>query len=198
MPDSPDPPEGPETEGLHPPSKKDPRSEALLRLGVIRRSHGIRGGLRVEYFGEDPLDLLDLKEVFLESPDGKGRARVRVTKVTVSPPGILVALGKVSTRTDADRLKGFFLSAPRKDFPEPEDDEFYQADLLGLPVLTRDGTLVGEVESFPEFGGTPLMSVRKTAGGSLIVPWTEEFIMEADTGSGRVVIDDVPGLLDQD
>jgi 16S rRNA processing protein RimM len=150
----------------------------------------------VEYFGEDPLLLKGLAELFLEPPDGSEPVPARAEKVKPSHPGVLVSLRGLSSRTEAERLQGFFLSAPREALPPPAEDELYQADLLGLPVYTSGGALIGEVDGFPDFGGSPLMSVRGPKG-PVLIPWTEGYIREADPEAGRVVVEDAPGLLDQ-
>jgi 16S rRNA processing protein RimM len=163
----------------------------------VRRAHGVRGGLRVEYFGEDPLLLPGLAGLRLEPPDGGPPVPARALKVTPSPPGVIVFLEGVEGRDAAERLRGSFVSAPRSSLPEPAEDELYQTDLLGLPVRLEDGTHLGEAEGFAEAGGTPLLRVRTPEGGSLLVPWTGEYILEDDPGRGSLTVRDAPGLLDQ-
>jgi 16S rRNA processing protein RimM len=186
------------------PENRDPSASGasapgpLIRLGRIRRAHGIRGGLRLEYFGEDPLDLKGMRGVCLEPPDGGAPVPAKVLKVKISPPGALVALEGVGSRTEAERLQGFFVSAPRASLPPPAEDEIYQADLIGLPVLASDGRLLGTADGFPDHGGTQLMQVATPGGKTILIPWTDGYISEADPEAGRVVVADAPGLLDQD
>jgi 16S rRNA processing protein RimM len=152
----------------------------------------------VEYFGEDPLILPRLAGICLEPPSGPGPpVPARVARVRVSPPGILVSLEGLTSREEAERFRGFFLSAPRASLPEPAEDELYQADVIGLPVVTEGGRELGTAAGFLEGGGAPLLAILTPAGGSLHVPWAEGYVLEADT-AGRVVVADVPGLLDED
>lgn len=168
-----------------------------MRLGRIRRAHGIRGQLRAEYFGEDPGLLSRLTETFLEPPDGSGAFPVKVLKANISAPGVLLTLEGTADRTAAEALQGFFVSVPRSALPPPAEDELYQADLLGLPVSLSDGRLLGEAIGFADFGGTQLLEVKAPDGATLLIPWTDEYIREASPEDGRVVVEDAPGLLDQ-
>lgn len=169
-----------------------------MRLGLIRRAHGIRGGVRVEYFGEDPLELPRLSGTVLEPPGGGDPVPAEILKVKLSPPGIIVSLGGIGSRDAAELLRGFYLSAPRGSLPPPGEDELYQADLIGLAVRLTDGTEIGWVSGFSDFGGAPNLEVETPSGGTLMIPWTETYIAEADPEEGRVTVKDAPGLLDQD
>jgi 16S rRNA processing protein RimM len=182
--------------GPSPDEGPDP-ARVLVRLGLVRRAHGICGGLRVEYFGEDPLCLPDLAGVVLEPPDGGTPRPARVLRVKVSPPGVILALDGVRDREAAERLRGFRVSAPRGSLPPPAEDEFYQADLIGLPVMATDGRSLGRVAGFADFGGTPNMEVLTPSGATVMIPWTGDFIREAGPEEGRVLVEDAPGLLDQ-
>jgi 16S rRNA processing protein RimM len=154
--------------------------------------------LRLEYFGEDPRDLIGMRGIVLEPPSGGAPVPAKAIKVKISPPGALVALEGVGSRTEAERLQGFFVSAPRESLPPPAEDEIYQADLIGLQVVTTDGRLLGTADGFPDHGGTQLMTVATPEGKTLLIPWTDGYISEADPEAGRVVVLDAPGLLDQD
>ncbi|MDR1313028.1 MAG: ribosome maturation factor RimM [Deltaproteobacteria bacterium] len=170
----------------------------MIRLGRVRRPHGIQGELRVEFYGEEPMRLPSVNRLCLEAPDGDGLVPASVIAVKPSPPGILVKLKGVDSRTKAESLQNFYISVPRSSLPPPEEDELYQADLLGLPVVSVDGRSLGTVESFADYGGPPVMTVSSPSGGSFAIPWADGFIREGGPEEGRVVVEDVPGLLDQD
>ena len=52
---------------------------------------------------------------------------------------------KVTDRTAAEKLINTRLFVERAQLPEPEDDEFYLADLIGLAAFDGDGQKLGTV-----------------------------------------------------
>jgi 16S rRNA processing protein RimM len=93
-------------------------------------------------------------------------------------------------------LKGTRLYLPRAALPEPGEDEFYHADLVGLAVALKDGTELGRVRAVLAFGAGDSLEVEKSAGGVVIVPFTAAVVPVVDIKGGRLVVDPPEGLLD--
>ena len=107
---------------------------------------------------------------------------------------LLVRFEGVASRADAERLRGpvYVTSEQRR---ELEEGQYWQNDLLGCAVVTRDGTEVGEVSGIVPGAAQDLMSVA-SGERSWLVPMVTAIVLEVDVDGRRVVIDPPPGLLE--
>ena len=99
-------------------------------------------------------------------------------------------------RTAAEGLKGFHLLVPRSALPAPEEDTFYNADLIGLRAERTDGRPLGRIRDVVDHGAGPVLDLGGGPDGTLMVPFTRAAVPVVDLAGGRVVIDPPPGLLE--
>ena len=115
---------------------------------------------------------------------------------------LLVAFAGITDRTAAGELTGSWLSLDSSQLPESGDpDEFRDHELIGLSVRTSAGDAVGVVADVLHHG-QDLLVVRQDGqqgggmAGEYLVPFVKAIVPEIDVGSGILVIDPPPGLLD--
>lgn len=168
--------------------------ETRLCLGVIIGAHGVRGEVRIRTFTEDPEAIAAYG--LLESADG--RRRYEIVGLGRARDGVTARLAGIADRDAAEALKGTELYVPRARLPEPEVEEFYYADLVGLAAEYRDGTPLGDVVALENFGAGDLIEIRLAADAArtVYVPFTREAVPEVDIAGGRVVVDPPEGLID--
>ena len=81
--------------------------------------------------------------------------------------------------------------------PEPEEDEFYHADLIGLAAVGEDGTVFGTVRALHDFGAGDIMEIARAEGGQpFAVPFTRAVVPVIDLAGRKVVVVPPDGLLD--
>jgi 16S rRNA processing protein RimM len=80
--------------------------------------------------------------------------------------------------------------------PSDDDDGWYEEELRGLTVLTRDGTRLGEVTRLELGAAQDLLVVALDRGGDAYLPFVEAIVPEVDVAGGRVVVDPPEGLLE--
>ncbi|MEE9140737.1 MAG: ribosome maturation factor RimM [Alphaproteobacteria bacterium] len=160
-------------------------------IGVIVGAHGVQGAVRVRSFTDDPGDVGAYGPVSDESGE-----RTFELEVTGRAKGAVIArIAGVSDRDAAQALAGLELHVPRAALPEPEEDEFYYADLAGLVAELADGTRLGKVAAVYNFGAGDVVEVERDEGGSLMVPFTRAVVPVVDLDAGRMVIDPPAGLI---
>ena len=102
----------------------------------------------------------------------------------------------VTTKEQADALKGLGLYVRRDQFPDPGDEEYYYADLVGLRVLDTGGADVGRVKAVQNHGADDLLEVTRDGGETALIPFTKAIVPTVDIATvGRIVIDPPHGLL---
>jgi 16S rRNA processing protein RimM len=161
-------------------------------MGVITGAHGIKGEVRVKSFTAEP----EAIAAYGALEDERGGRRLALT-LTGTVRGMLIArVEGVSDRNAAERLKGTRLYLSRAALPEPKEEEYYHADLIGLAAVLRDGSAFGRVRAVHEYGAGDSLEIERADGGLVVVPFTEAAVPEIDIAAGRVVIDPPEGLLD--
>ena len=170
--------------------KPDPAEFVLL--GVVTGVRGLKGDLRIKSFTADPEDLAAYGPLWDEAGEVSYRLRV-----TGEVKGHLIARIKgVSNRTAAETLKGLKLHISRSALPNPEEDEFYHSDLIGLQAVTTSGEVLGTVSAVEDFGAGDVLEVAGGPYKGLVVPFTKEVVPEVDLEIGTVTVDPPDGLLE--
>jgi 16S rRNA processing protein RimM len=99
---------------------------------------------------------------------------------------------EITTREQAMALKGTQLFVPRSVLPEPEEDDFYYADLIGLEVKSTDGKRIGTIRSVHDFGAGDMLEIQPGKSSesqtSFFHPFTKAAVPKVDIKGGRVII----------
>jgi 16S rRNA processing protein RimM len=173
--------------------KKSAEGNPVL-IAEIGAAHGVRGDVRVKAYTADPEAIGDYGPL----SDDQGRTFEIRTMRPLKGDLLVVSFAGVADRTAAEKLNRTRLYVDRSALPEPEDEEFYHADLLGLPVQTTAGDVVGRIVAVPNFGADDLLEVIRPDGRSVFVPFTRAVVPVVDLAARTVVIDPPAGLLDDE
>jgi 16S rRNA processing protein RimM len=162
-------------------------SSDRVLLGVVAAPHGVRGLVRIKSFTDDPMKLA----AYGPLSDEAGKKVYRVEALSAARGAVLARIEGVADRTAAEALRGLRLYVERNAMPDAGEREWYEADLIGLAAVGRDGKDWGKVVAFHDFGAGSVMEV---SGGAML-PFTDEAVPEIDVEGGKVVIDPPAGLL---
>lgn len=173
-------------------TRSDPSSppvrgaETRVCLGVVAGVHGVRGLVRIKSFTEDPQSIA----AYGPLSDESGQRRFELQVKGLAKGAVLAAIAGVRDRNQAETLRGTRLYVPRSALPEPEDEEeFYNADLIGLRVEDGSGAVLGQVKAMHNFGGGDLLEVLPSKGKSWLLPFTRTVVPVVDLAGGRVVVE---------
>ena len=161
-------------------------TDERICVGAIAGAFGVKGEVRLKSFCAQPDAIANYAPLFTE--DG---ARSFTVKITRALNGALAArLGGVTTKEQADALRGTSLYTDRDQLPSLPDDEFYHADLIGLIVLDTGGKELGVVEAVHNHGAGDILEIRSTGRKTaLLLPFTREIIPTVDLTAGRIIAD---------
>lgn len=159
-------------------------------VGVITGSYGVRGDARVKSFCADPTAIADYGPVANEA----GTATYSITLTGAVKGGFAVRLSGVTSKEQADGLKGTKLFVARSSLPTLPDDEYYYSDLIGLTVVDTGGETLGKVNAVHDHGAGDLLEIGVPGQGSILLPFTMETIPTIDLTARRVVADPPEGL----
>ncbi len=94
----------------------------------------------------------------------------------------------VDDRSQVGALRGETLSLERAELEDPEEDEVYVGDLVGLTAVDEAGETVGEVTETFDSGAHEVLVVRRAGDEDILVPFTLEHVPELDIPSGSVTV----------
>lgn len=162
-------------------------------VAALAGAFGVRGEVRLKSFCANPGDVASYGP--LESEDG-----TRAFEVTLGKPlknAFSARLSGVSTKEQADALRGTRLYLDRSLLPDLDDDEYYHADLIGLAVFDTGGTEIGTVHTVMDHGAGDLLELRVPgASNTVLLPFTRAAVPTVDVAGGRIIADPPEGLLE--
>ena len=166
--------------------------EPRVLMGVVTGAHGVRGLLRVKSFAGEPKDIA----AYGPLEDEAGSRRFPLEVVGAAKGVLIMRLAGVADRDAAERLKGQRLYLLRAALPEPETEEYYHADLIGLAVELAAGGPLGRVRAVHDFGAGDSLEIECADGRVVMVPFTRAIVPVVDIAQGRVVVDPPAGLFE--
>jgi len=164
---------------------------ARVELGRIVKPHGLKGEMVVSGVRISPEELLALREVEAVGADGTRRS---LTIVATRPfmQSVLVSFAGVRDVDEARLLHGQVLEVDPARLPPAEDGTVYLFQLVGLSVVTEDGTSLGKVSDVFQTGATPILVVR--GARERMIPMSPDMLLKVDTAGGLVTVRLLPGM----
>lgn len=152
----------------------------------MRRPHGVRGELRIEPLGGDASRFRAGLRLWSEQDPS-----VAYTVVTARPASdgdLLVTLGEVVSRTDAERLRGGYLCVDGEQRRRLGEDEWFVWELVGLEAVTVDGESLGIVDDVEEYPEHEVLVVRRPSGALSRIPMVRAHVAAVDVENGRIMV----------
>jgi 16S rRNA processing protein RimM len=170
-----------------------PGTTKQICLGVVTSPHGVRGAVRIKSFTEEPEDVARYGPL----TDQTGKRSFELRLIGAGKGVVIAHLSGVDDRNQAEALRGLQLCLPRSALPQPDAEEYYHADLIGLEAVLGDGTPVGRVRAIHDFGAGDTLELARPSGPPVMVPFTRAVVPSVELATGRLVLDPPPGLLDE-
>jgi 16S rRNA processing protein RimM len=168
-----------------------PRGDARISVGYVRRAHGIRGDVIVRPLTDHPGRYQP--GAALTSDESPPRS---FTIVSAQPhqDGLLVHFAEVTHRDAAEALQGVTFTISAEERRRLGEDEYWPDDLEGLVAIMPDGTHLGMVSGVVLGAAQDRLVVATDDGRDVEVPFVAEIVGEIHPSLGHVVIDPPEGL----
>jgi 16S rRNA processing protein RimM len=155
-------------------------------VAQVGAPHGVRGEMRLKSFTQDPMAVARYGP--LQSEDGAKTFAIEASR-RLKDDMLVVRFRGVTDRDAAEALKNLRLYVPRNRLPPADEDEFYHADLIGLPAVTADGAPFGKVVALHNFGAGDMIEIAPEGGGeTAFLPFTQAVVPQVDIAGGRIVV----------
>jgi len=156
----------------------------LVLVGRVAGAFGVKGEVRLSAYTETPAALLAFKTLLRED----GSHALTLLSGRPQKDDLVCRTSEIPTKEAADALRGLRLFVPREAFPEPEEDEFYLTDLIGMAAVTPEGKVLGKIKAVQDFGAGDILEIDPGKGAQTwYLPFTREAVPEVDIAGGKVV-----------
>lgn len=168
----------------------------LIVYGKVTKIHGLSGELRVLPFSRQPESLELLNRIYIKTDEDDNPVNFKITGCKIRKDFAILKLKDIDSPEDAEKLKGCTVYIDQTHLAEPDEDEFYWFQLIGLEVYTEEGQYIGKVENLIDRSLQSLLVVINN-GREVLIPFSEPIIKEVDLKESKILISPVDGLLDQ-
>ena len=166
-----------------------------LLIGEVLRPHGVRGELRIRILTDYPERISELEAIYLGTGVDAPVTRYAVQQMRMNGDYGLLKLGGIDDRNAADRLRELLVMVDLDNAVPLEEGEFYLYQLIGLQVQTDAGETLGTISEVLETGANDVYIVDSPRYGEVLIPATDETIVETNIETGVVTVRLPEGLL---
>lgn len=166
-------------------------SQDRICVGAFAGAFGVHGEVRLKSFCTDPEAIATYGPLWTE--DGARSFTLEISRPIAN--GFAARVSGISTREQADALRGTRLFVDRSALPSLPDDEFYHADLIGLSVYDTGGRKLGSVAAVHNHGAGDILEITGPGlDAPVLLPFTLAAVPTVDLGAGRIVADPPEGV----
>jgi len=174
-------------------------NKSQLRIGRLTKAHGLKGGIKVEMFTDDPDGRFTPGAVFtLQVPTSSAwhGKTIELVELKWYNSHAVAFFKDVPDRSVAETLIKaiLWIDHDLSELPE-EDDAWFDHQLIGLTVL-RDGAKVGVVAQIDHFPAQDLLTVT-TDNGDVLVPFVKAIVSAVDVAAGTLTVTPPVGLFEE-
>lgn len=165
-------------------------SSSMVVMGRIVAPYGVYGWLKVLPDTEALDGLFDYDTWWIGKQDNW--REVAVEQAKIHNDVLVVKLAGVDDRDQAFACKGLQVAVPREALPEPEDNEYYWSDLIGLAVKNQQGVDFGYVTDVFETGANDVLVVKTgKENGNIerLIPFIDQVVLAVDVSTKTMQVD---------
>lgn len=166
-----------------------PEQTALIYLGRINGVHGVRGWVKI-HSDCRPRETIFNYSSFIAKRGNRSQSELKLIDGRAQGKGLVAKFEGIDDRDSAYALNGLSLYISRSELPEPGEDEFYWADLIGLTVVNKAGEQLGQVHELFETGANDVIIVRDPNNKEILIPFAvPEYVLEVNFETNVMIVD---------
>ncbi len=165
---------------------------ALLPVGTIVGTHGVRGHLKVFSYADSIECFAPGKELVLRRK-GEPLCTRRVASSRLHKRLILLTLDGVGSIETAKEWVGYQVCIEKTCLPPPEEGSYYWHQIIGLEVFNLDNRRLGCVEAILPTGSNDVYVVRDGVK-EILIPAINSVVVDIDLKEKRLRVDLPEGL----
>ena len=158
--------------------------DRLILVGQIGGAFGVKGEVRISAYTADAMALVGYSPLL----GADGKPVLTLLSARPDKAGVVARVKEIATKEEADARRGQKLFVTRDALPEPDEDEFYLTDLVGLEGRDPADVVLGAVKSVQNFGADDMLEIAPATGGpTWYLPFTKAATPELHLADGWLV-----------
>ncbi len=163
-----------------------------LETGKIVGTHGVRGMVRIQPWCDSPEFLCGFKKLYIN-----GGEVLLVQKIQPHGNVVIAQLKGVESIEDAEKLRGRVVSIKRAD-AKLQEGQYFVDDIIGCEVYDiKNGELLGKISDVSPTGANDVWHIKR-GEREYLIPKIDDIVKTVDVVSGRVEINVMKGLFDDE
>lgn len=164
-------------------------------IADIVRARGVRGEVVARSQTDVPDRFRNLQKAQIRSKEGSDFA-VELENAWEHKGDWILKFRGIDSMEAAEQLRGAELWVPVEERGQLTEGEYFQSDLIGFHIIDKNtGENLGVVEGWQQYGGPPLLQIKREQGQALI-PFVSAICQDIDLPARLVRVVLPEGLLD--
>ena len=173
------------------PGSHDTSEPGFLVVGRLLKPHGLKGELAMRIHTDFPERLQSGTEIYL----GEAHTRMIIQTARWHNDVLLITFEGITDREGAEGLTSQWVMVREDDRPALPPGEYYHHQLIGLDVIDRGGQFYGKVAEILSTGANDVLVVVQEGKPELLIPTTDEVLVEIDLNKANIVVNLISGIL---
>jgi 16S rRNA processing protein RimM len=175
--------------------------ERRLRIGALKRPHGLRGEIAVLPVGDFPAEIRKGARVAAVEASGRGPAGaeaeifLEIESVRRNGTHLLVKFAGRNSIGEVAGLSGRDLLVDRATLVRPAADFLFDDEVNGFSCVSASGEILGRAEGFERHGPSCCLVVQR-GGSRFLVPYVHPIVREVVPDRREIVLDPPDGIFD--
>lgn len=146
-------------------------------IGMVRKPHGIKGGLKVTLYSIDLDQLQTMKQLFVNT--GNQWKQLTLSNSQGYDDYAILSFKEIPDRTEAELYRDCELFINRDELPALDEDEYYIDDLIDCEVVDEHQVDLGKVTEVLSPGAHEVLRIQKD-DSEVLVPLVDEWVNKID------------------
>jgi 16S rRNA processing protein RimM len=168
--------------------------EDLFQVGVITKTHGIDGRVKVFPMTDDVKRFKKLKRTLLETKDGM--LELECVSAGYVKQFVILKFKGYDSIESIQKYCGCGIFVTRSDAVRPGKDEYFIADLIGIVATDDELGVSGTITDVIATGANDVYDIALDDGRRLLLPAIKECVLDVNTKDKTMKIHILDGLLE--
>ena len=156
---------------------------ARMLIGIVAKPQGLKGEIKINPLTDDINRFKKLTYVYLNNK------KFDVENVSVRGGFVVLKLQGINSCEQAELYRQFNVEIEREDAVDLQENEYFMVDLIGCKIMLEDGTLVGEIKYFDQFGASFVVTATDAiTNKNFMFPFIEDVLVKVDTENKVIVV----------
>lgn len=162
----------------------------FFNVGQIVNTHGIKGEVKVLSLTDEPENFKRYEKVLIDNK------WVKIENVKFQKDRVILKLEGIDDMNTAESYKTKYLSIPRDEEPELEEDTFYVVDIIGCTVYDTEDKNLGKVFDVLETKNNDVYWIKEPK--QLLIPVLRDIVLDVNVKEKKILIRPVGEWQDED